>query len=332
MGGGVLRTIPEPHVTDRPAPAHFDPTHQAWILSTWSDVSAALGHPDLVIAPDLPLLESSDSPFDHARLDRWNRQMEASAAGIASDLPTDEPLDLYHDFAAPWSLRVTALVSGISEATALELSPLARVVFESAAHATGPGTEPRAAEAAAQLASLLPPSALGVQTFVALSHTLPHLLAAVWHALLQHPAEFGELRRRPESLPQAMEELLRFASPSRTVFRVAQATAVIGNARMAKGDQVRLCLAAANRDPARFPDPDRLDLARGRSGHLAFGRGRHACAGAQLIRLATGAATTALLSATSGISSAGEPAWLDGTAIRAPAALPVVLHRTAHPR
>lgn len=317
---------------DRPAPAHFDPAHQAWILSTWSDVSAGLNHADLVIAPDLPLLASSDSPFDHSKLSRWKQQMEESAGTLARGLPTAKPVDLYRNFAEPWSLRVAAFVADIGESTAAELSPLARIVFESAAHATGPITSPRAAEAATRMARLLPPSALGVQTFVALSHTLPHLLAAVWCALLEHPAEFGRLRREPGNLPQALEELLRFASPSRTVFRVAQGRAVIGDARIAKGDHVHLRLAAANRDPSRFPEPDRLDLARGQSGHLAFGRGRHACAGAQLIRLAAGAATLALVATTASVEPAGAASWLDGTAIRAPASLPVVLHRTPHPR
>jgi cytochrome P450 len=319
-------------VNDRPTPAKFDSARQAWVLSTWSDVSAGLNHPDLVIAPDLPLLVSSDSPFDHSKLSRWRQQMDAAAGTLARGLPAAKPVDLYRDYAEPWSLRVAALIADISESTAAELRPLAKIVFESAAHASGPVTRPLAAEAATRMAGVLPPTALGVQTFVALSHTLPHLLAAVWHALLEHPEEFGRLRREPGNLSQALEELLRFASPSRTVFRIAQGPAVIGDARIAKGHHVHLRLAAANRDPSRFPDPDRLDLARGQSGHLAFGRGRHACAGAQLIRLAAGSATLALIETTVLVEPAGQPAWLDGAAIRAPASLPAVLHRSAHPR
>jgi cytochrome P450 len=90
---------------------------------------------------------------------------------------------------------------------------------------------------------------------------------------------------------------------------------------------VILLLAAANRDPGRFAHPDRLDFARGGNGHLAFGKGAHACAGAHLIRLATSSATGALLASTSAIELAGEVGWVGGFAIRAPGALPVIIRR-----
>jgi hypothetical protein len=111
------------------------------------------------------------------------------------------------------------------------------------------------------------------------------------------------------------------------VFRRAAADVTIGDASIAAGERVVLMLAAANRDPARFPDPDRLDLARRAAGHLAFGLGAHVCPGAPLIRLAVAVATEALLGAADAIEPAGEVEWLGGFAIRAPATLPVVLRR-----
>ncbi len=86
-------------------------------------------------------------------------------------------------------------------------------------------------------------------------------------------------------------------------------------------------LSAANHDPARFPEPGRLDVRRDAAGHLAFGGGAHSCPGAPLIRMAVAVATDALLSMTSAVELVGEVEWIGGFAIRAPASLPVVLRR-----
>jgi cytochrome P450 len=166
-----------------------------------------------------------------------------------------------------------------------------------------------------------------VQAFVALSHTVPGLLASGWLELLRHPAELDRLRASPALIPQATEELLRYASPARAVFRRALTAVTIGAAPIAAGDRVILMLAAANRDPAQFPEPDRLDFGRGSAGHLTFGRGTHSCLGSQLIRLAAATATATLLGATSVVELAGEVEWIGGFAIRAPGSLPVVLGR-----
>lgn len=287
-------------------------------------MSAALAHPGLAMSPDGTDLET-EAPFDHAVLGGWKGELEGIARRVAARLPKGESFDLVACYAAPWSLEVAALVGNVSLSKARDLLPHSRIVFEAAAHASGPGAGAQAAAAAAVLAQQLPPSTLGVQTFVALAHTLPHLVAGIWHALLRFPDQLELLRREPATLPLAMEELLRFASPSRIVFRFAVTRLELGGVEINQGDVAQLHLAAANYDPARFPEPDRLDLRRGQSGHLAFGRGRHACAGAQLIRLATIASTRALLDIFGAIEPAGTPQWLDGAAIRGPASLPVIL-------
>ena len=133
--------------------------------------------------------------------------------------------------------------------------------------------------------------------------------------------------RSPRLMPEAVEELLRHASPARAVFRRALAEMSIGRASVAPGDRVILMLSAANHDPARFPEPGRLDVRRDAAGHLAFGRGAHSCPGAPLIRMAVAVATDALLGMTSAVEPVGEVEWIGGFAIRAPASLPVVLRR-----
>lgn len=104
-------------------------------------------------------------------------------------------------------------------------------------------------------------------------------------ALLEHPHELHRLAEHPEQAPQAIDELLRYDSPVQVASRVAREDLVLDGVRVRNGDQVLLVLGAANHDPARHIDPDRLDLARDAPTHLAFGNGPHYCVGAGLARL-----------------------------------------------
>ena len=104
-------------------------------------------------------------------------------------------------------------------------------------------------------------------------------------ALLQHPDQLDWLAQHPDLTPQAVDELLRYDSPAQVASRVAHNDLVLGGVRVRKGQQALVVLGAANRDPARYPDPDRLDLTRTGPPHLAFGNGPHFCVGAGLARL-----------------------------------------------
>lgn len=314
------------------AGARFDPTLDAWILTSYREVSSALREPGLVISGSGPtetdthaLVREAGAEFAHARLGEWRDRMARSAREFTERLPSEGPTDLFQVFASPWSLGVATMVTGADPSEGGSLAGLAGEVFLAAARATGPGPDSHALDAAVELARRLPPTPLAVQGFVALSHTLPYFLVSAWHALLSHPDAVLLLRSHPELVPDAIEELLRFASPSRAVFRKAIRPVRIGAAAIAAGHRVILMLASANRDPGQFPEPDRLDFARGGAGHLAFGKGAHACAGAQLIRLAACIATTALLTSTSAIQPEGEVTWIGGFAIHAPGSLPVVI-------
>jgi cytochrome P450 len=113
--------------------------------------------------------------------------------------------------------------------------------------------------------------------------TTTNLLANSVLALLEHPRELE--RARGGLSAGAVEELLRHSGPMKAITRtVTTATDFAGQA-MQPGDRVLLSLAAATRDPTRFADPDRLDLARAETGQLAFGYGPHYCLGAPLVRL-----------------------------------------------
>jgi cytochrome P450 len=104
-------------------------------------------------------------------------------------------------------------------------------------------------------------------------------------ALLRHPDQLARLRDDPALAPSAIEELLRFDSPVQLVVRFTREELDLGGRTIPKGARIMLLLGAANRDPARFADPDVLDLGRGDRGHLSFGGGPHFCLGNALARM-----------------------------------------------
>ncbi|UNZ20206.1 cytochrome P450 [Streptomyces sp. 891-h] len=124
-----------------------------------------------------------------------------------------------------------------------------------------------------------------------------HLLSAGILALLRHPRQLEALRGDPSLLPEAVEELMRYAHPNLTAIRRFPTEPVeYGGVRIPAGDTVLFCLASANRDPERYEAPDRLDIRRPAGGaHLAFGQGMHYCLGAPLARMEIGLALETLL-------------------------------------
>ncbi|TQF02043.1 cytochrome P450 [Kitasatospora acidiphila] len=126
---------------------------------------------------------------------------------------------------------------------------------------------------------------LAVLLLVAGHETTTNLIGNGLLALLQAPGSLQRLRAEPGLVESAVDELLRYDSPvSTATFRFATETLVIGSTEIPAGAPVFIAPGAANRDPARFPDPDRLDLDRDAKGHLAFGHGIHRCLGAPLAR------------------------------------------------
>ncbi len=104
-------------------------------------------------------------------------------------------------------------------------------------------------------------------------------------ALLRHPDQLDRLRREPELIESAVEELLRFDSPVQTTSRIPTRDIEVRGVPIPKGREIGLYLGSANRDPAVFPDPDVLDIGRDKGQHLSFGQGSHFCLGASLARL-----------------------------------------------
>lgn len=105
------------------------------------------------------------------------------------------------------------------------------------------------------------------------------------YALLQHPEQWGKLRAEPELVGTAVEELLRYDSPVQLTSRMVLEDMEYKGMAWPRGTSIAFLLGAANRDPAQFAEPNRLDITRSNNRHLAFGGGIHYCLGAPLARL-----------------------------------------------
>lgn len=127
--------------------------------------------------------------------------------------------------------------------------------------------------------------ATGVLLLFAGHETTTNLIGSGILALLGHPAQRALLETRPELVDGAVEELLRFDGPAKTVARVMGDDVELRGRRLRRGERVFLSPSAANRDPAVFDDPDTLDITREKAGQLGFGVGMHYCLGAPLARL-----------------------------------------------
>ncbi|PZT77544.1 MULTISPECIES: cytochrome P450 family protein [unclassified Streptomyces] len=162
---------------------------------------------------------------------------------------------------------------------------------------------------------------------VAGHETTVNLISNGVRALLDHPDQLAALRADPALLDGAVEEMLRYDGPVETAtFRFARERVAIGSRTIETGDAVLISLASSDRDPARYPEPDRFDIRRDTRGHLAFGHGIHFCMGAPLARMEGRIAIRTLLDRCPGLAADPDAApfdWLPGTLIRGARRLPV---------
>jgi cytochrome P450 len=272
-----------------------------------------------------------------------------------ADPAGDGVVDLITEFAFPLPMTVICELLGIPDGDREEFKTWSQVILSSTAtfdeyRAAGGAmygyftrllADKRAAPADDLLSALITardsgdsldePELLAMifLLLVAGHETTVNLIATGTLALLTHPAEFSRLRADPALLPGAVEELLRFANPlNHATDRYAPEPLEVGGVLIPAGEPVLVVTSSANRDPARFPDPDRLDLGRDASGHVAFGHGIHYCVGAPLARLEGEIAFGALLARFPGLSLAVEPSqlrWRPSSLIHGLETLPVRL-------
>jgi len=164
---------------------------------------------------------------------------------------------------------------------------------------------------------------------VAGNETTTNLLGNAMMALLRRPEQWRALTQDPGLAAGAVEEALRFDGPVLMLTRRVTQDTEIGGERVAEGTVVMPMLASANRDPRQFADPDRFDIRRDASGHIAFGLGVHLCVGAPLARIETRIALAHLAARCPDLALAdAPPVWLDSLILRGLKALP--LTRAVH--
>jgi cytochrome P450 len=168
---------------------------------------------------------------------------------------------------------------------------------------------------------------LSMALLIAGYETTARQISNAVYTLLTHPQQLGELRSRPELMPAAVDELLRFIAFGTPVNpRIATTDVQLGEVLVCAGEPVLYYSASANHDASVFSEPDELDITRHPNPHLAFGHGPHICIGAQLARLELQVSLETILSGLPGLRCAvpeGDLAWETGTLMRGLAAFPV---------
>jgi cytochrome P450 len=299
----VRDPFPYLEALQRDGPVHRLPRHEAWLVVGDREVREALGHPEqfssVVMAALDPGVIGADPPaHTGARLALSSRfapavladlgalSAEAADASLASLAGVAE-LDVVGDFAAPLGERIAGRLLGLDEERAARV----RASVGDAERGT-PELVPLVARA---LAEVLPdPSSLDRLVWIAATTTTKRVITAAVMLLLDDPALRSRITADPTLLPALIEETGRLHPPELLVPRLTTVEVTLGGARIPRGAFVQLSIGAANRDPARFPEPERVDLAR-RTAHLAFGDGPHRCAGRRLARIEARAALAALL-------------------------------------
>lgn len=182
-------------------------------------------------------------------------------------------------------------------------------------HAGDEGSEILDVEQVVSFASLL---------LAAGSETTTNLIGNAIATLCRDREALERARAEPERIPKLIEESLRRDSPVQLVVRLATRDTELGGTPIPEGSMVMLLLASANRDAARFPDPDRFDPDRDTSGHVAFGFGNHFCLGASLARLEARIALETLLARLPDLSTSAATLEHHGSfLVRGPKALPL---------
>ena len=334
---------PQPDDAPRPATSkhspqrpYFDAESGTWVLSRYGDVQAAFYEVNLcpvsshsegqVTAETRTLLARTRSQtlavMSAAKVSEWESELTPLAHKMASNLPVSRLVDVCGEFARPWSLALAVRVTGADPNDAERLVALASRVSMATAdpeNADQASSEAADAELNSELKNDVQPMA--GPAFVALSQTLPALLANAWFLLLGQPAELERLRENPDMLPRAVEELLRMGGVAHVLHRQAIADVQLGDLQIKAGQRVRLLLDPVHHDPVHFPEPDQLDISRRASSQFALGAGSHSCAAAALLRMAVGAATAAFVEHFTATDSASPVEWQGGSGFRWPAPL-----------
>ncbi len=158
------------------------------------------------------------------------------------------------------------------------------------------------------------------------AETTFHLIGSTLYGLLTHDSALDEIRANPDRMSLAIGETLRWESPIQIVTREVRHDVEMSGVRIEKGTDVVVGIGSANRDESRFEDPERFDIHRKGEEHIAFGFGRHYCAGSRLALLEAEVGLASLFERLPNLrmDPAAERPRMSGFAFRSPTALPVL--------
>jgi len=305
-------------------PVHFLARQSSWAVLGYDEVKRVLLEPRLfssrvpVIQAVDPVLVGSDDPehaavrrvlarhFSAEALARRARIGAAEAERLVAPLRAGEDFDVVSGFAAPFADAIGVDVLGID--------PAVVATFAEPTLGAGGGSERLVREMSGPLAAVAPRSELyrslradGLDDAAAhsvirlfwLAGTveIKRMIGLATLVLLENPELRAPVRADRELLRRFVTEAIRLRPPEHIIPRVTTAATELGGARVPAGAMVLLSLAAANRDPAHFPDPAAVRLDRGPAAHFSFGGGVHRCIGASLARAQIEIALGALLQA-----------------------------------
>jgi pimeloyl-[acyl-carrier protein] synthase len=162
-------------------------------------------------------------------------------------------------------------------------------------------------------------------TLLAGHETTMNMIGNGMLAILRDPDSLARLKSDPSLIDSALDEFLRYDSPVQVTFRTALEDIEVGGKTIPRGEHAIVFLGAANRDPERFPDPDRLDITRPDNHHLSFGAGPHRCIGEVLARVEGRVAFETILRRMPKLALAGQhPKWRPAMSLRGLQSLPLV--------
>jgi nocardicin N-oxygenase len=294
--------------------------------------------------------------FTARRMGAMQSWLEELFAGLLDDVErSGPPADVVRDLAEPFTIAVICRLLGVPYEDRSTFQHWSEVIMSTTAYSK---EEAMAADAAIRayltdlvaarraarhddLLSVLVAArdnddrlsedeliTFGVTLLVAGHETSAHQLANMLYVLLTHEDQLSLLRKEPELLPRAVEELLRFVPLGNGVgnARIATEDVELSGGTVRAGEGVVAAAVNANRDPRIFTDPDRLDITREKNPHLAFGHGAHYCLGAQLARMELRVAIGAVLERFPQLRlavPADQVEWKTGGLFRGPLRLPI---------